>query len=337
MNLRILFIVVFLGLALNTRSQSYNFNLTTGDYSDLINSTSLNNGLTWDDPQFEIPLGFNFVFFDITFDKLYIEDIGLGALLTNNISEEGAIPLLVPYGADIIDRGYDIDGDGATPTSLSNISYLLEGTPGSQILKIEWKNVGFYNELAEDGVSSDFTNFQLWLYEGTNDIEIHFGNNSITQADLCFDGESGTSVALINEYDYDNDLFSEGLILEGNPSSPDLITFINPASGSYLNGVIPNGTIYKFSKSTVGVSELQSNIIDIQMYPNPSNNYLTISTNNLKHQLNTVSILNINGQMLKKVRYNKNAIDISDLSMGIYIVEIRTTEGMVMAKKLVKE
>ena len=42
--------------------------------------------------------------------------------------------------------------------------------PGRRVLKIEWKNAGIYEEYYDDKVSNDYINFQLWLYEGTNDI-----------------------------------------------------------------------------------------------------------------------------------------------------------------------
>ena len=332
----LLFLALF-GLTLNAQAQSYNFSLSTDSYSDLIGSTSLNNGMTWDDPQFTVPIGFNFQYFNLTINQLFIEDIGLGGLLTTDTSETGIIPLLIPYGADIIDRGYDFNTDSSTSESLSNISYLLEGTVGSQILKIEWQNVGFHSELEDDNISSDFTNFQLWLYEGTNDIEIHFGTNLINQPNLSFDGETGSFVALLNDYDFDNDsLIGDGIVLEGNPASPTQKQISILEYMTFLSGIIPNGTIYKFSKFVTGISENQNSFIDVIIYPNPTNDYFNISVNDLDTKINTVSILNINGQSLKEFNYTNEAIDISDLNFGVYIIKINTTAGM-LTKRLVKK
>lgn len=337
MKIKSLLILALFGLTLNAQAQSYNFSLSTGSYSDLIGSTSLNNGMTWDDPQFTIPIGFNFQYFDLTINQLFFDEIGLGGFLTTaETSETSIASLLIPYGADIIDRGYDFNKDISTSGSLSNISYLLEGTVGSQILKIEWQNVGFYSELEEDNISSDFTNFQLWLYEGTNDIEIHFGSNLINQPNLSFDGETGSFVALLNDYNFENDTLIGGIVLEGNPASPTQkqISFLD--SMPLLNGIIPNGTIYKFSKFVTGISENKNSFINVLFYPNPTNDYFNISVNDLDTKINTVSILNINGQSVKEVNYNNDAIDISDLNFGVYIIKINTTAGM-LTKRLVKK
>lgn len=66
-----LLIVVFCALAFNVHSQSYDFSATTGSYSDLVASTTLNKGMTWDDPQFTIPIGFNFQYFNTTLNHIY--------------------------------------------------------------------------------------------------------------------------------------------------------------------------------------------------------------------------------------------------------------------------
>jgi len=245
--------------------------------------------------------------------------------------------LLIPYGADIIDRGIDVNNTFFyTKTSLSNISYLLEGISGSQILKIEWKNVGFYSEVGDDGISSDFTNFQLWLYEGSNDIEVHFGPNSITQPGLSFEGETGSFIGLFPAYDFDKDsVLMDGIALSGDPSSPDVIS-TDSLYENFLDGVIPNGTIYKFTNNVVDVPSYPSNFIQFSIYPNPSIEYFKISFDNKKQEINTILITNINGQNVKEVYFTNDLIDISDLNSGIYFVEIETNAG-ILTKSLLKQ
>jgi hypothetical protein len=331
-----LLIAAFCGLTLNIQSQTYNFSVSTGSYSDLTGSISLNNGMTWDDPQFTIPIGFNFQYFNTTMNQIFLDDLGLGGELSSDTSETGIYALLIPYGADIIDRGYDFNVDSSTTGSLSNVSYILEGTSGNRILKIEWKNVGFYSELEDDNISSDFTNFQLWLYEGSNDIEIHFGPNSITQPNLSFDGETGSYVGLFPEYDFDNDsVIGNGIVLSGNPSSPNALS-VDSIYANYLNGVILNGTIYKFTKSAVGISELMSDFLKISIYPNPSDDYFNISFDNVEFNISSISILNTNGQKAKEINFDNDVIDISDLSSGTYFVQLNTKSGIAL-KKLIKK
>jgi len=327
MKIKKLLLLAFCGFALNVQAQPYAFSVSTGSYSDITGSTSLNNGMTWDDPEFTIPIGFNFQYFDITMNQIFISGWGLGGELSSTSSPTGIASLLIPYGADIIDRGYDFNADSSTTGSLSNISYLLVGVVGSRILKIEWKNVGFYSELDDDNVSTDFTNFQLWLYEGTNDIEIHFGPNSITQPNLSFNGETGTYIGLFPEYDNDNDLvIGNGIVLSGNPSAPNA-TSENDLYANFLNGTIPNGTIYKFTKSVSGTSELTRDNDKFSLYPNPADNYFIISLDDAEMDIRSVSIHNANGKIIKEISYSNSVIDISDLSPGIYLVHINTKSG----------
>lgn len=312
----------------------YSFSKTTGTYSDLSGSTSLTNGNTWDDDQFTIPLGFNFTYFDSTISTMYIEDYGLGAYLVTDPSETGIIPMLIPYGADITDRGWD-DLTGPSSGGLSPISYLLTGTTGSRILKVEWKNVGFYDDIDDNGISTDFTNFQLWLYEGTNNIEIHFGPNSITQPALSYSGETGSSVELITGFDFALDEYGANTItLEGIPTAPTVKVINTFDSLEFLNGTIPNGTIYKFTKTggTVGVKE--NNAVQAQIYPNPALSLITITSDN--ESINSVVITDVNGRIVTEIPSNFQSIDVSGLDSGIYFAQINTYEGSVV-KRFVKK
>ena len=330
-----LLLATFLGLSVNVQAQSYTFSASTGSYTDLVGSTSLNNGMTWDDPQFILPIGFNFKYFNTTLNQLFLDDWGYGGELAADTTQTGIYGLLIPYGADIIDRGYDINLDTATTGSLSTISYLLDGAAGSRILKIEWKNVGFYSELEDDNISTDYANFQLWLYEGTNDIEIHFGPASVTQPDLSFDGETAPYIALFSEYDFDNlSVIGNGIALSGNPRSPSALAESSLYS-TFVSGSIPDKTIYTFTKARADVAELD-NALEFYFYPNPSTDRITLSRNQLKSSINAITIRNTNGQQVKEVNHLATSIDISDLQAGIYFVEISTTSG-IATQKLIKQ
>ena len=63
-------LILFFAISfLNMHSQTYNFEVTKGAYTDLIGSTSLNDSITWDDNQFVIPIGFDFQFFNSVMAK----------------------------------------------------------------------------------------------------------------------------------------------------------------------------------------------------------------------------------------------------------------------------
>ncbi|MFA4852315.1 MAG: SBBP repeat-containing protein [Bacteroidales bacterium] len=88
----------------------------------------------------------------------------------------------------------------------------------------------------------------------------------------------------------------------------------------------------KLSAST-GINEL-SNLLNISIFPNPAIDNLTIKV----PQKATIEILNIEGQIMKSISAGENhtTIDISGFASGMYFVEVKTDEGIVV-KKFVKE
>lgn len=133
-----LLLVLFLFSIIAINGQSvYDFEAENISYEDLTESTSLNNGSVWDDPGYTIPLGFSFNLGSYDFDTIYILEWSVGGYLSSDPVYGDIVPLLAPVGQNLIDLGY------ASGVSQSNISYKTEGATGSQILKIEWNNVGF--------------------------------------------------------------------------------------------------------------------------------------------------------------------------------------------------
>lgn len=93
----------------------------------------------------------------------------------------GGTFVIHPSLAILVDRQRMVDG-----TEVSDISYKLEGNEGERILKLQWRNWGFLNEIIDDNVSEDFINFQFWLYEENGIMELHYGPSNITQPELDF-------------------------------------------------------------------------------------------------------------------------------------------------------
>lgn len=75
-----------------------------------------------------------------------------------------------------------------------NIRYDLTGTEGSRILKIEFNNLSFF-------LGGNFhLKFQVWLYEGTNEIEFRYGDDDSTNKWYNYTDE-GISIGLNDERD----------------------------------------------------------------------------------------------------------------------------------------
>lgn len=298
-------------------SQYYSFSFSNGAYTELDNPVSLNNGQVWNVLELGFPIGFNFPYFNSVVDSLFFFQDGSSSTLST-IKEDGGIhQLFIPFGAALVDRGY------GTSVSQSPLSYKLIGLPGNRVLKIEWKNAGLYGELQFNGTTSDFINFQMWLYEISGNIEIHYGPSLFNYPQFDFTFESGPAVSLIPSYDWDQDIFSSNSIwLVGNPSNPEMISSENIY---FLGGTIDPNTIYNFHNLLVEV--VNKEVPATVAYPNPVVDILNIR---LKNAINptTATICDMTGRIVYNASTNPDQvgdmqIPVSDLTNGIYLLIIK--------------
>ena len=292
---------------------TYNFSTFNENYTNINNSTSLNNGMFWDDPDYTIPIGFDFEIAGKTISTLYLaEDISLGALVADSQFYNSNFSALALSFSDLIDKGNEIQN-----TSASNISYAITGNVGNRIFKLEWNNAGFY----DDSTLQDFINLQLWLYEDTNIIEYRYGSSSIENPEDSYEGLSGMFVALFPSLDGSNEMLdSEGYMLSGNPSSPTLITITAgdlPDEPTSLNGDIPTGTVYRFTPNS-NMSLDKNNLKSFEIYPNPSEDFIAINT---EVKFLDYTIYNHLGKRVANGEL-KDKIEIANLASGIYFLEL---------------
>ena len=81
---------------------------------------------------------------------------------------------------------------------------------------------------------------------------------------------------------------------------------------------------------TVGLEE--NNALNVELYPNPVNNVLTVKGDNIVK----VAIFNALGQEVVAVE-NRNEIDVTSLNNGLYFVRVTDVNGNVSVNKIVKE
>ncbi|MDX5427591.1 MAG: hypothetical protein LPK79_05755, partial [Bacteroidota bacterium] len=221
---------------------NYSFSQSTATYTSLTGATDINGGTVWDDPDVRIEIPFTFWLNGITPDSLdfyFSFGSSLGAYDYSNLNLMGIIS---PFETDVIDRG-TVGG-----TTQSTIQYKVDGTAPNRILKIEWKNVGNYDEWDNLGTTNDFANFQVWLYETTNKVEYRFGSSTINNPQFWFYGAPGAPVGIGN-LDGMGDL-SDAHFLRGAPANPMMVDSLD-----YLTGFPASGTVYTFSQLTVGLDE----------------------------------------------------------------------------------
>jgi hypothetical protein len=262
-------------------------------------------------------------------NTLFFSDDSPGGLLFT-IANIDAAPFggFAPVSQDIIDRGFN------TGTSLSPLSFKLEGEVGSQILKIEWNNVGFF----EESTFQDFMNFQLWLYEEENVIEYRYGSSEINDPTNSFEDLDGVQVVLFPLLPAGGGgaLEEDAYILSGDPINPEFITIsteedFDDAESTSLTGTPPDGTVYRFSSEALSVDDTTI-ALDVSVYPNPANDIFKIESKEVDY---TLEVYNTSGQQIMNFNSPKDSYNISNLSKGIYFVKIQSLTGVV-TKRLIK-
>lgn len=100
-----------------------------------------------------------------------------------------------------------------------------------------------------------------------------------------------------------------------------------------------NGKTY-FVKQKLDVSSINENDLNIALalYPNPATTSLTILYSNLNASDLKIEIIDINGKNIKSILINSSSevqqlfFDVSDLSNGVYFVQIKSSKGIVSQK-----
>lgn len=100
--------------------------------------------------------------------------------------------------------------------------------------------------------------------------------------------------------------------------------------GTY--GMIDVTASYSLNCSAVGIGE-QENNITLSIYPNPVSNQLILD---LDEKIEIITIMDIKGKEVKKLTPANNIVDVSNLTIGIYFLQIQTDKGLV-SKKFIKE
>jgi hypothetical protein len=305
---------------------AYQLSYFNAEYVAFDDATSLNNGEVWDDPSYEIPIGFQFVLFEDTTEFLYLDDNFLGGVLHGGFQGPQA-NLIVAYGSDIIDVGYLDD------VSESTISYKTTGTSPNRITKIEWDNCGFYNEVFE-GASANRVDFQLWLYETSNNIEIRFGPNTIKAPQFVHDF-GVPYCGLLDSLSFNSDDMAGFYFPAGPPAAPWLNfadSFNQMDTAMFLTGDPVNGQVYRFSNEVVNVVNLP--LADLKIFPTITQDVVTIQS-----QLAVVyEVYSLTGDVVRQgsSTSEKTQISLLDLPAGMYILKAEAG-GKPHSTRLIKQ
>lgn len=310
----------------------YILTVDQAEYTPLVETIAATDGV-WDDLDIQTPLGFPFQLWGQSTSTLF----WYGELTAFNVAGLPAAsntPFLIAYGADLIDRGYD------SGISQSPISYKTEGEPGNRIFKMQWANAGFFY----DDSNTSFTNLQVWLYEGSNVIELHFGPTEVEDPSV-FDF-TGPLIGFMDEYSLIDDVFQNVFYLTGPVEHPTVVqsTFSQiDTISSTLHSAPGNGLIYRFTPGVSATGNPQLSDNGIRVYPTLASDAISIALNDP-----TATILqkglyyNMFDALGKTVRSGQitndtERVEIKNLAGGLYYVSIYSPAGLVGTQKVRKQ
>lgn len=299
------------------KAQTYTLTVTTQEYQPLQGGQSLVNDI-WDDPSFTIPLGFHFMFFNEDVQSWVLDpSFTFANLAAPPVDDQ--FSLLIPLGADLIDRGY-LDS-----VHLSPIRYKVTGSTGQRVMTVEWSNAGYYQDLMINGVSTDYVNLQVRCYESNGDIEFHFGPNAVSDPALDFSGFPGPIVGMAEQYDPALDQVSgEVLLLSGDPTDPAVQTDYQNYT---LGGPPPENTLYRFSRTPTGLFHMAEIASTPLFGPNPTAGNLQLLPAAQQETILQVDVIDLQGKSVLTLQGHQD-ITLNGLPAGVYELRVMTGSGI---------
>ena len=154
-----------------------NTSIIGGTYTDLgtngtaITTNALGTAITYDDDVSSLQsIGFTFQYNGQSFTQFSLHTNGFIKLGIDTPAAATIDPLASAAPNLIYPYGYDLDGDAS-----SSYRVYTEGTAGSRICTIQYKNVRDYPQTGQTVSQYTGINFQIKLYEANSNIEFVYG------------------------------------------------------------------------------------------------------------------------------------------------------------------
>jgi len=118
----------------------------------------------------------------------------------------------------------------------------------------------------------------------------------------------------------------------GNPL-PDTLMGTNTAAKAFADLWFYSNPVFVEYSST-GIIGKVNDIENIHIYPNPTNDYVYVKGANIKE----IKIFNMLGMVVAEEQLSSEGkINIKNLSSGVYIVQIKTDNSIIINRKIVKQ
>ncbi|GAB5553388.1 MAG: hypothetical protein Sapg2KO_29790 [Saprospiraceae bacterium] len=320
------FYLTFLFLFINYNGfAQYTLSTSTNSYVSLVNPISINQGNVWDHTTtYRIDFNFNFDIYGEYYNALTVNaGGGLDFIGTTTKTLNVFFPVVPTFPAyQLIDRG-----NGA---SQSPISYEITGVPGNNILKIQWENAGFRQN------SSDFVNYQIWLFEIDSHLEIRFGSRQFDTATF----EQFNDETLGIRWIFDSCSNYWGVVGQANAPTYWIYDACSP-NYTFIYGTPDSGMTYSINRSIETNTE-NFETLDLNLFPNPAKTTLCISGIEENIIVKEITIFDTVGKVLLSTNVSSEVSDqiclpIGNFNSGVYFLKLRTEDGRSFVRKVLKQ
>ncbi len=255
-------------------------------------------------------------------------DVNTGTTLSMGVTN-GSIPAGNAYNVGLVgseERAFGTLADGTTVPALGAV---FVNNTGNTVSKISIQTRMEQWRAADNSSVNETVGFSYSL----NASSLNTGTwTTVTALDLKEKLTSTTSAAGVN-----------GSLASNYTLLSNIITGLNWANGANLwikwtdvNDAGSNG-LYAIDNFSISVAETlgvkQNSIAGLSMYPNPVSKgtlYITSNSNEAK----SVSVYDLLGKQVLNAKTSNNALNVSNLKGGSYIVRI-TEDGKTDTKKLI--
>jgi|GEM_PF-5276242 len=298
-------------------AQDYSFSYSTGTYSHLADAVDLTQGQPWADLEFEIPLDSGFVFYGTRYDTLHVRSY---------VHFDNAITKYIdPYFVLFADRGE------------SPVLYKYDTTTGEPVVRIEWKNMGFYGEKELLGTLEDSVSVQLWLHLESGSITVLIGPNSVVHTYESFWGKSGPAIGLSDLMDPPPGTLVRSIYLFGDPQSPQVVQN-DTTFQTYLTGSPVEGMIYRFEYVPAGIGQ-QTEPAAV-LFPNPAEDDIVLRISQGGQPWSGMTVMNQQGYILEQRSLTRGQTTVefnaSAWIPGLYIIRLSAPDA-IHCLKLIKK
>jgi len=223
--------------------------------------------------------------------------------------------------ANFSDSPYvDLDNDGIMDVEF----YIYQDMPALG----EYRT--FYDAIAKH------TGIQFVVRQSVSNAYDTITNSSLIDNNLNW--QNGTSARYFVENDFTGANNYSGVFWDGVSGGKDnLMGFriIHPTDTAYGWILIGSNAVkvksFAIQKTVTGIKQLDNNNVQVEVYPNPANNYIKVTATK---NITEIKLIDVLGKEV--INSEEKNIDINSFNDGVYFVRVETGEGILTKKIIVQ-